>query len=194
MAKILGLNGSPRKNGNTATLLDQLFLGAAEAGAETTARAVNTLNIHGCQGCLLCKNFGVCAVKDDMTDIYAAINDADVVVFASPIYFGTISAQLTSVLHRLYPYLRSDFSSRLAPGITAVLLLTQGNPQVEAFSVYVDMLSNVLKRIGFTQVETLIAPGVRERGAVAQDAAMMASAYALGQRLAAVNSVFPETA
>ena len=187
MTTIYGLLGSPRKNGNTATLLDQLFKGAAEAGATSTSLSANTLQIHGCQGCMLCKSSGVCAVKDGMEEIYANIDDADVVVFASPIYFGTITAQLITVLHRLYAYLRTDFTCRLAPGKTAVLLLTQGNPQADAFAGYAEILSGMLKRIGFAQVEILLAPGLRDRAAASKEPALLASAYALGKRLASTD-------
>ncbi len=165
MARIIGFIGSPRQNGSTALLVNEFVAAAAKAGAETSTVLLNTLNMRGCQSCYQCKSAGVCAVKDDMTPLYEQIANADAVVFAAPIYMGMITAQLTLLLNRLYPFLKTDFTSRLAPGKTAVLIMAQGNPDPATYQAHFQTLSGMLHVVGFTHVEeVIVAAGLRERG------------------------------
>ena len=184
MARIFGFIGSPRNNGNTAVLVNEFVDAAAQAGAETNTVLLNTLQMRGCQSCYQCKTAGVCAVQDDMTPLYAQIANADVVVFASPIYMGMVTAQLTLLLNRLYPYLNTNFTSRLAPGKTAVLMMTQGNPDPAMYQAHFQSLSRMLHVVGFTQVEeVVVAAGLRDPGAAAKNDELMARVRDLGARL-----------
>ena len=78
--------------------------GATDAGHEVVSINVAHKNIKGCMGCEYCreKEKGVCVQKDDMQAIYPEILSADMIVFASPIYYFTLSAQLQAVIHRTY--------------------------------------------------------------------------------------------
>jgi multimeric flavodoxin WrbA len=78
--------------------------GAKEAGHEVVSVNVAHKNIRGCMACEYCRNNekGICAQKDDMLEIYPAILSSDMIVFASPIYYFTLSAQLQAVIHRTY--------------------------------------------------------------------------------------------
>lgn len=102
--KILVLNGSPRLNGNTIYMVNAFKDGAEAAGHTVTVENVSHMNINGCMGCEYChtKEKGVCVQKDDMQKLYKEILSADMLVFASPIYYFTLSAQLQSVIHRTY--------------------------------------------------------------------------------------------
>lgn len=102
--KILILNGSPHSNGATADMVAAFEKGAKEAGNEVVTFAVARMNVKGCLGCEYCreKEKGVCIQKDDMQAIYPEILSADIIVFASPIYYFTLSAQLQAVIHRTY--------------------------------------------------------------------------------------------
>jgi multimeric flavodoxin WrbA len=102
--KILILNGSPRLNGNTMDMINGFKAGAEEAGHTGQIENVAHMNVHGCLACEHChtKEKGVCVQKDDMQKIYPEILAADMLVFASPIYYFTLSAQLQSVIHRTY--------------------------------------------------------------------------------------------
>lgn len=102
--KIVVLNGSPRAKGNTAGLIAAFKEGAEQAGNEVTVFDLQKLEIHPC---LACGGGGKdpqspCVQKDGMTEIYPAYNEADVVVFASPLYYWTISAQLKCAIDRLF--------------------------------------------------------------------------------------------
>ena len=102
--KIIVLNGAARKNGNTAKLIDAFADGAKAAGNQVNIFYLDGMEIHSCKGCL---NAGrdsksPCSQKDDMDKIYAEFEDADVVVFASPLYFWTITGILKTTADRLY--------------------------------------------------------------------------------------------
>ena len=97
---VLILSGSPRRGGNSDILCDEFMKGAIEAGTKVEKIRVSEKNISYCKGCYACKNTGICAIKDDMTDILQKIIDTDVLVLASPVYFYSIDAQLKAVIDR----------------------------------------------------------------------------------------------
>ena len=99
--KVLILSGSPRKGGNSDLLCDEFLRGAVEAGNEVEKIRVAEKKIGYCSGCYYCqKSGGICANKDDMSDILQKMIDADVIVFASPVYFYSIDAQLKTLIDR----------------------------------------------------------------------------------------------
>lgn len=102
--KILVLNGSPHINGATSDMVNAFSEGAKESGHEVVIINVAFKNVKGCMACEYCRNKekGVCVQKDDMHQIYPEILTSDMVVFASPIYYFTLSAQLQAVIHRTY--------------------------------------------------------------------------------------------
>jgi multimeric flavodoxin WrbA len=101
--KILILNGSPRKNGNTSALAHAFAEGARTKGHDVTLLQVGAMKIAGCLGCEYCHSHdGVCVQKDDMAQIYAALKDADMLVIASPINYFTFSAQMQCAIQRTY--------------------------------------------------------------------------------------------
>ena len=102
--KILVLNGSPHLSGATSDMVGAFTRGAQGAGHEAVSVNVAHKNIRGCLACEYCreKEKGVCCQKDDMQEIYPEILSSDMVVFASPIYYFTLSAQLQAAIHRTY--------------------------------------------------------------------------------------------
>lgn len=104
--KILAINGSPRKEWNTATLINKALEGAASNGAETSLVHLYELDYKGCISCFACKkingkSYGKCAVQDDLTPVYAQINDADSLILGSPVYFGNVTGEMRSFMERL---------------------------------------------------------------------------------------------
>ncbi len=130
--KVLAFNGSPRKNGTTATLLNKVLEGAASQGAETEFVQLNQLNMKGCQACFSCKkrggkSYGKCALKDDMTELYGKIEQADAFVLGSPIYFGYVTSEAKMFIDRMFPYLNfGNYSSNFPKKIPIGLVYTMG--------------------------------------------------------------------
>lgn len=98
--KVLILSGSPRKGGNSDLLCDEFMRGAVEAGHEVEKIRVQERKVAYCVACYACQNTGVCAIRDDMTEIMQKMIDCDVMVLASPVYFYSIDAQLKAVIDR----------------------------------------------------------------------------------------------
>ena len=99
--KVVILNGSPRKGGNTE-IMAETFAKAADKH-EVEILNIAPMNIKGCLGCKYCyAHQGECVQKDDMSKVLEILKDADMVVFASPIYWFDITAQLKTVIDRLY--------------------------------------------------------------------------------------------
>ncbi len=121
---IYAINGSPRKNKNTATLLEHALAGAKESHPEKTTELIHLydLNYSGCKSCFACKrigakSYGSCAIKDDLHPILEKLAQADAIIFGSPIYFGCITGALQSFYERLlFQYLVYDKNlSTIAP-------------------------------------------------------------------------------
>jgi multimeric flavodoxin WrbA len=100
MTHVLGVFGSPRRGGNTDRLLEEFLSGAAEGGARCTRVIAAEADIKPCTGCQHCEIERRCVIEDGMQRVYALIEDADVVVLASPIYFYGLTAQAKALVDR----------------------------------------------------------------------------------------------
>ncbi len=103
---VIVINGSPRKKGNTGTLLKKALEGAKSVGAKTELINLYDLNFKGCISCFACKRVnskivGKCAMKDDLTDVLNKIIECDVLILGSPIYLGNITGEMKSLMERL---------------------------------------------------------------------------------------------
>lgn len=122
--KVIILNGAARKNGNTSKLVRAFADGAKTAGNQVHIFYIDEMNIHGCKGCLNASKDSKypCSQRDDMNEIYAEFEYADVIVFASPLYFWTITGTLKTVADRLYAELECLGYHKFAK--KSVLLMT----------------------------------------------------------------------
>lgn len=114
MKNLIAINGSPRRNGNTAQLLQHAVKGAQDAGASAEIVNLYALNFKGCTSCFACKlksrPHGTCAMKDDLTPVLEKVKAADAIIFGSPIYFMNLSAGMIAFIERLFfsNYIYSD--------------------------------------------------------------------------------------
>ena len=136
MKKIYAVNGSPRKNGNTAQLLQKALEGAASAGAEVKLIQLADLNFSGCRSCFACKKLEnpapVCVLKDDLAEILKELLQADGIIMGSPIYFGAETGLYRNFLERLFfPMLRytNPPSSRAEKRIDFGFIYTMNVPE-----------------------------------------------------------------
>jgi len=97
----VGIAGSPRRNGNSTSLLKAYLKGASFAGFETQTIYLNRLTYRGCQACDRCVEGKVCGIKDDLSEIFPLLRQADIWAMASPIYYDGVSGQLKTFFDRL---------------------------------------------------------------------------------------------
>lgn len=183
--KVLGFVGSPRKNGNSDVIVSEVLKAAEAKGAATQKIYLNDLNFRGCQACMACKTKSeTCVQKDEMTPLLADIQGADAIVIGSPVYMGQVTGQTKLFIDRWYSFIKGDFTTRLNPGKKVVMVLTQGQPDAEMFSVipkgYKGMFKGLAKVESF---ESIIAPGVRKPGEISGNEEIMAKARAIGEAL-----------
>lgn len=132
--KILAFNGSPRKEWNTAIILNKVLEGAKSQGAETELIHLYDLDYKGCISCFACKmkdgkSYAKCAVNDDLTPILKKAVEADGLILGSPVYFGTASAEMRAFMERLlYPYVvyAADMPVLLKKRICTGFIYTMG--------------------------------------------------------------------
>ncbi|MCQ2113390.1 MAG: flavodoxin family protein [Bacteroidaceae bacterium] len=124
--RILVLLGSPHANGNTAALVDAFNRGATEAGHEVNVVNVAKKHINGCLACGYCrgKGEGQCIQDDGMQEVYPLLRKAQIIVFASPIYYFTMSGQIQSAISRIYSMQKPPLVQQLA------MLLSSYSPNV----------------------------------------------------------------
>lgn len=131
MKKILILNGAGRKNGSTSALVNAFAEGAKASGNEIHEFFLHKMDIHGCMNCQGCGRESAdfknpCVQKDDMAQIYEAFLWCDIIVFASPVYWFSITGQLKTAVDRLYAmHRRYGVPNVIKP---TVMLLTAGAP------------------------------------------------------------------
>ena len=118
--EIIILMGSPNRNGSTSILVEQFVKGAGEAGHRTEVIDVCHADIHPCIGCVKCGYEGKCVQKDDVEMIRQKLLHADMVVFATPLYYFGMSAQLKTVVDRFCAYSRSLNKRHLKSALLSV--------------------------------------------------------------------------
>lgn len=108
--KVLVLSSSPRKGGNSETLANAFARGAQEAGHSVEIVRLREKQIGFCKGCLVCQRLGHCVIQDDAVEIAAKMHDADVLAFATPVYYYSVCGQFKTMLDRANPLFGSDYA------------------------------------------------------------------------------------
>jgi multimeric flavodoxin WrbA len=179
--KTLILKASPRKDGNTAALANELARGLRDVGhGEITEFRLNDLSIRPCQGCNACLRppFDGCVLDDDFGAIYGEFREADLVVFAAPVYWWHLCAQMKTFLDRMHPMLTFDRRHCLT---TKHLFLLTAYFAEDPYGV--DLVIRMLESItgwagmGFDAVRYHV-----DRGHVREDEAKLREAHELGRQ------------
>jgi multimeric flavodoxin WrbA len=136
--KVIAVNGSPRKNHNTATLLINALEGAKANGAQVEMIHLMDLKFTGCRSCFACKklegaSYGVCAVADDLTEVFSKIRKADALIVGTPVYFFDATGLVRNFLERLwYPnYTYDEQRTSLFPNKIRTALVVSMNKEKE---------------------------------------------------------------
>ena len=168
--KIIGFIASPRKEGNTAWIVNKILEGAKEKGAETRGWYFSALDIKPCRGCLGCHKGDDrgCVINDDMQKLYDAIPHADVLVLGSPIYMGQMSAQAKIFTDRLFAQISPRFSPYFKESAVKkklILTFNQGNPEASMFQQYIDYTKHIFEMLEFDVKVVPVVAGMRNESA-----------------------------
>ena len=164
MKKIIIIDGGPRKNFNTASMLQKVGEGASSVSNEIEVKLVRLyeLDYKGCMSCMACKIKGkasnICKFKDALTPLLEKIAQADGLVLGSPIYFGDVTGQMRTFLERLaFPWLSYNDYSMTAPKRMPVILVEtmNGTPEMNNSQGYGSMEPCIKAALG--EPEHLIA-------------------------------------
>lgn len=178
--KILILNGSPRKNGNTSSLTSAFKRGAVESGNEVKEFFIDEMNINGCKSCYRgTKNpYEPCVQKDDMNLIYPEYVDCDVLVLASPLYYWNISSQLKKVFDRFFG-VAECFEGLKNPKKDCVLIMAAEGDGFEAAEFWYDKMVGY---VGWNNIGKILCPFVEKPGD-ADGKVEIEKAYNLGKSI-----------
>lgn len=175
--KILILTGSPRKNGNSNTLVDNFAKGAKEKGHEVVRFDSSFKNVHPCTACNHCGMERDCVFQDDFNFVKENIVDADMVVFATPMYYFGISAQLKAVIDRFY-----SINEKIHKPKKSALFMTYADTRAIEAEPIKKHYETLLNYLGWTSVGEIIASGVWQAGSINQTKYPQI-AYELGKNL-----------
>jgi multimeric flavodoxin WrbA len=190
---VLGISGSPRRRGNTETLLDSFLEGAKAAGATVEKVVLKDMDFTACQGCNACHKTGVCVVKDDAPVIFDKILAADCIAVASPIYSMGITAQLKGFIDRgQYLWARKlmlktlSFSDDHIRRHKAIFVSTAGQNNPEVFDAAFPAMKALFNGCGFEYYANITANNMDEFGGIKNHPTALAEAYVKGQEIVRV--------
>ncbi len=183
MTLVVGLNGSPRRNGNSARLLEEALRSAQDAGATVIRYDLAFMDVSPCKACEDCFVDGSCVIRDDMGAVYEALEEADAVIVASPIYFSGMSSYAKIAVDRCQALWarRTILKSARKPG-SGAMILTGAQPNAK-FDNAVSELRAFLIGIGVTPGEVLKVAGADGPSYSAGHPDVLAQARKLGRDL-----------
>jgi multimeric flavodoxin WrbA len=186
--KLLGINGSPRKGGNTDILLDKSLDAARDSGWKTEKIILNLLDISPPQEIEYYEvnSEGLSPIQDDMQIIYRKVKECDGIIIASPIFFGSLSAQTKIMIDRFqcvwvskYLLQKDIFTKKKAGGFICV----SAAHRKDFFQNAKSIVRNVFKVIKSEYVGELFCSGLEKKGEANKHPEFLNSAYELGEKL-----------
>jgi len=186
MERILVINGATREDGNTDVIVKKLAEGIQTAGLNVKCATLRTLKISDCIGCCQCLRESTCHFQDDMTKLRDDVVDADVLVFASPIYWCEVTALMKTFIDRLYFY-HHKVNSPLVAGKKALILTTLGEKDAAYESeVLIEFYKRCLCSLGITILDKLFFPELMEKRDIQQRPDYLEIALNTGKNITAL--------
>ncbi len=189
--KILGIAGSPRRNGNTDLLLAELLKGAVSKGADVQTIYINKLKITPCEHCDACLKTGKCRIQDDMQQIYDELEQADVIVLASPVQFSGPPAYLKAMIDRCQCLWSRKYVLKMPPlsrerKRKGFLISVGGTHMKDMFEPTLEIVKTWFHVLEVEYAGELLLQKMDEKGAVLKQPDTLQKAFEAGQRLAEV--------
>ena len=166
--KIIVLFGSPRKDGNTMALVRAFSDPLTLHGDEVKILHLNDMDIGPCQGCMACLPEGICTIDDQMETVKNAVYGSDVIVFATPVYWFTVSAQLKLVMDRCLAFMDEDYNSRIK-GKKVATIMTCGDENHAVCQPALDTFTMMFELLGLSSMGGVEATGCESTGGVKEE-------------------------
>lgn len=193
--KVLGILGSPRRGGNTEILLDKALEGAKTCGLDIEKIVLNQLKFSPCQECGGCKKSGRCIIDDDMCTIYEKLEEAEAIILASPIFFGSLPAQVKAMIDRYqcrwiakYVLGQKDVNRRTPRGCTpgskrGFLILVSGSSRDRFFKNAESIVKNFFAVLDIEFKGNLYCPNVDKKAKVLKHSVCLEKAFKLVKKV-----------
>lgn len=176
--KVVVLSTSLRTNSNSELLAKSFVEGAKDSGNVVKYISLKNKDIRFCIGCLACQTIGHCVIKDDVADIMNSVLNADVIVWATPIYYYEMSGQMKTLIDRLNPIYSKDYKFR-----DVYLLTTAAEEGDEVFEKVITGLNGWIDCFEKTSIKgTVLCGGVSDSGAISGNDKLK-EAYDLGSHV-----------
>lgn len=183
MKKIVIFNGSPRMDGNTATMLQMIERGAKEHHAEVKNYTLFKMKFMACQGCFGCRMQEDCMVNDELKKALQDVKDADAVVIGSPVYFMQVTGPVKNMYDRFFPLIGENGTPRFGEK-KIVTVYSQDNEDPNMFQMYFDYLAAIFPGFGFVKEDRLICVSANNPEAAENNQELKRHAYDIGRMLA----------
>ena len=167
MKNILAIMGSPRKDGNTHSLISKILDGAKDMGAETEIIFLRDLEIKECDGCHICWKGNECSKEDDMNLIYPKIIENDILIFGTPVYWYGPTALMKAFVDR-FVFFNCPVNRIKIKGKNAVLVVPFEEENLSTSELLVKMFEKSFQYLEINLIEKVLIPGVYKKGDVLQ--------------------------
>lgn len=186
--KILGISGSPRRGGNTDILLDKALEGAETGGSDTEKIVLDDLDISPCreEEYEHISDDGFSVVDDDMQKVYGKINEADGLVLASPVFFGSVSAQMKIMVDRFQCawVLKNDMKKDIFTGRkSGAFICVEASRRDDFFANAISIIRNFFAVINTDYSDELLCQGIEKKGDILDHPNLLDKAFETGKEL-----------
>ncbi len=177
--KVLGIVCSPRKGGNTEILVQEALAGAQTRGAETELLTIWDKDIKPCDGCLSCEKTGECHIKDDVQEIYPKLIAADGIVWGTPVYFWSVTAQAKMLIDRSYALYTNN--NRLSSKVSGVISVGASLGNVAVWNLFSTFFS-----VHHMLSTDFVYGYARSKGDIRKDKHAMKASAELGRQMVSI--------
>jgi multimeric flavodoxin WrbA len=183
MKQIVIFNGSPRMDGNIATILDTIAKGARENGAEVKYYTLFKMKFMACQSCFNCRMKDDCLIKDELHEALQKVKEADAVVIGSPIYMMQMTGPVKNLYDRLFPLTDNDYNPRFGKK-KFVTVYSQASDDPHMFDSYFEYTAAIFPSLGFELIENIVVTNANDPESADRDHELKVQAYETGKLLA----------
>lgn len=186
--RVLAIAGSPRRGGNTDTLLSRFMEGAAGKGVEGKTISVCNLKIAGCVHCDACLAAGICRVNDDMQMVYREMEAADRIVMASPLQFMSVSAQMKAMIDRCQALWARKYVLKIPPlgdnrERKGFFISVGGRRTIpNLFDAELVTIKTLFRNIDLIYSGDILIPGIDAKGDILKHPEALERAFIAGQK------------